>query len=106
MARDLLSGAEDRTLELRAFPCPLYVRHVEESEFVANLSGSGLVAEQNDLHLRMEKFPTPQRVSLDDPDLSFERLGSREERQHSGAPFRNSAVGIGRTLGCRNFLFH
>lgn len=55
---------------------------MNQTQLVAGLSGALFIAEEDDLNVRMQEFPTQQRIALNDTVVTDKRLRGGKESQH------------------------
>jgi hypothetical protein len=79
---DFLSARKYVIQPLRAGFVPLHPRFMPQLEVRASLGHSLFISKKNHFNVWMQPLPTVQRIPLNDPVVSPERLCGSEERQH------------------------
>lgn len=75
------------------------VGNVVEMQFLGEFGGASVVAEENDLGLRLKLRPTLDGVALNYTDMAFKRLGNREKSEHLYKDSANRRAGGRQTTG-------
>ncbi len=78
----MLGAGKEEIEALGAEFVALHKRLVTQAEFGADFGGAFVIAEKDDLDVRMEELPGLQGVALDDGGVIAERFRGGEKREH------------------------
>src|SRR6266478_2031770 len=90
MPGNLLGSFERVVQVLHPALMPVDVRLMAQTQLRTHVCRALIIAEQDDFCIRVEKFPTLQRIALNHGAVAMEGLGSGEESDHGTAAFAPS----------------